>query len=249
MRKRLLAVFAHPDDEAFGPGGTIAKYASEGVEVHLLCATRGESGKWHEDSKKMHKRIDMKVHHIREEELERSAKALGVARVEYMDFIDGELCNNLYHKIAEKIIKKINEFKPQIIITLDRLGISGHIDHITISMVTTYSFLKTKEPKKLYYEVMTKEQRAQEERLDDYFIYFPEGYDESQTTTKIDYSKYWDKKHKAMWQHQSQLDDVKAILKSLQNRPKIDYFILQHYRNVKVNFPETDLFSGIKNSD
>ena len=42
--KKLLAVFAHPDDEAFGPGGTLAKYAKEGVEIHLLCATRGERG-------------------------------------------------------------------------------------------------------------------------------------------------------------------------------------------------------------
>lgn len=247
MKKKLLAVFAHPDDEAFGPGGTIAKYASEGTEVHILCATRGESGKWHEDSRKSHThKMDVKVHHIREKELLQSTRALGVSKVEFMDFTDGELCNNLYHKIAEKIIKKINEFKPQIIITLDRLGISGHIDHITISMVTTYSFLKTKDPKKLYYEVMTKKQRSQEERLDDYFIYFPEGYDESKTTTKIDYSKYWDKKYKAMLQHQSQLDDVKAILKSLRKSPKVDYFILQHYRNVKVKFPETDLFAGIK---
>jgi LmbE family N-acetylglucosaminyl deacetylase len=44
MRK-LLAVFAHPDDEAFGPGGTLARYAYQGVEIHLLCATRGEGGK------------------------------------------------------------------------------------------------------------------------------------------------------------------------------------------------------------
>ncbi|MBM4464793.1 MAG: PIG-L family deacetylase, partial [Chloroflexi bacterium] len=43
-KRRLLAVFAHPDDESFAVGGTLARYAAEGVEVSLLCATRGEAG-------------------------------------------------------------------------------------------------------------------------------------------------------------------------------------------------------------
>ena len=41
----LMAIFAHPDDEAFGTGGTLAKYAAEGVEVHLVTATLGEAGR------------------------------------------------------------------------------------------------------------------------------------------------------------------------------------------------------------
>ena len=42
--KTLLVIFAHPDDESHGPAGTLSKYAHEGVQVHYLCATRGESG-------------------------------------------------------------------------------------------------------------------------------------------------------------------------------------------------------------
>ena len=41
---RLLCVFAHPDDESMGMGGMLARYAAEGVETHLVCATRGERG-------------------------------------------------------------------------------------------------------------------------------------------------------------------------------------------------------------
>ena len=41
---RLMTVFAHPDDEAFGVGGTLARYAAEGVAVHVVTATRGEAG-------------------------------------------------------------------------------------------------------------------------------------------------------------------------------------------------------------
>lgn len=44
FRRSLLAVFAHPDDEAFAAGGTLARYAAEGAEVRLVCATRGEAG-------------------------------------------------------------------------------------------------------------------------------------------------------------------------------------------------------------
>lgn len=249
MTKKILVVVAHPDDEAFGPGGTIAKYASLGVEIHILSATRGESGQWHEDSKKKHSTTsnlkDLKISHVREKELRNSARALGIKKVEFMDFMDGELCNNVYHKIAEKIITKINNYKPQVIITMDRLGVSGHLDHIAVSMITTFAFLKTSVSKKLYYEVMTKEHRAAEKRLDDYFIYFPEGYERQGITTIVDYSAYFEKKKNAMWQHQSQLKDVKNVLKSLTNRPKEDYFILGQSRGVKTKIPETDLFAGI----
>ena len=43
-KKVLLSVLAHPDDESFGMGGTLAHYANQGVDVYLICATRGEVG-------------------------------------------------------------------------------------------------------------------------------------------------------------------------------------------------------------
>jgi LmbE family N-acetylglucosaminyl deacetylase len=249
MIKKILVVVAHPDDEVFGPGGTIAKYASREVEIHIISATRGESGQWHEDSKKKHSTTanqeEIKISHVREKELRNSAKVLGVKQIDFLDFMDGELCNNVYHKIADKIITKINDYKPQVIITMDRLGVSGHLDHIAVSMITTFAFLKTTIPKKLYYEVMFSKHRQAEKRLDDYFIYFPEGYGKKEITTTIDYSEYYEKKKEAMWQHQSQLKDVLNILKSLTNRPKEDYFILGQSRDVKVKLPENDLFAGI----
>ena len=45
QNRKLLVVLAHPDDETFGMGGTLALYAQQGVEVHLVCATRGDSGR------------------------------------------------------------------------------------------------------------------------------------------------------------------------------------------------------------
>ena len=242
MGRRILAVFAHPDDEAFGPGGTLAKYASEGVEIHLLSATRGEAGQIDEGLKE--KAANKKIHHIREEELLRSAEILGIKKVEFLNYIDGRLCNAVYHGLAGKILDKIRDFKPQLIVTLDRLGISGHLDHIAVSMVTTFSYLKTTEANKLYYYCLSKKQRRPEG--DDYFVYFPEGYSEDQITTRIDYQKFFEAKTAAMFQHKSQLSDVTAIHSFIKNKPKIENFILQYYRNIKVRFPETNLFGGIE---
>lgn len=237
MRK-LLAVFAHPDDEAFGPGGTLARYAAEGAEVHLLCATKGEAGKNSTDSN------SVSLGKVRENELLNAAKILGTKKVEFLDFIDGTLSNSVYHKMAEKIINKIDDFKPQVLLTTERLGISGHLDHVAVSMVTTYSYLRAKHKiNKLYYYCLPKERRTKE--LDDYFIYFPEGYDQKDITTRIDFGSFWDQKEAAMKYHQSQMHDVKRILARWANQPKIDHFILQFHQGVKVDFPETDLFAGI----
>ena len=250
MNKKLLAVFAHPDDEAFGPGGALAKYASEGVEIHLLCATRGEAGLWDEKSQPKADRPlaekskeNVQLHEVREKELLNSAKILGIKKVEFLDFIDGTLCNANYHSLAAKISKKINSFQPQVIMTLERLGVSGHLDHIAVSLTTTYAFLHTSFGNKLYYHCLPKENR--EKDLDNYFIYFPEGYDQDDITTRIDWSKYWDQKVKAMQQHQSQKQDVERILKRIVKQAHVDHFILEHYRKITPKFPETDLFEGI----
>lgn len=239
--KKLLAIFAHPDDEAFGPGGSLARYASEGVEIHLLCATKGEAGE-HQGDKVHSVNNKAQIGHTREKELLRSAEILGIAKTEFLDFVDGTLCNALYHKVAEKIIKKIEAFRPQVIVTTDRLGVSGHLDHIAVSMITTYSFKQTNIAKKLYYHCLPK--NVWDTRMEEYFVYFPEGYDQSEITTRIDFSSYWAKKVAAMLAHQSQIQDVRAILTRWEKLPKVDHFILRYYHG-KIQFPEVDMFSCI----
>ncbi len=246
MHKKLLAVFAHPDDEAFGPAGTLAKYAREGIEVHLLCVTRGEAGDnniKNQKSKIKDTNKKIKLEHIREKELLDSAKILGIKKVEFLDFIDGTLSNAVYHQVANKIIKKINDFKPQIVLTVERRGVSGHLDHIATSMITTYAYKKTKIARKLYYNCIPKELRNL--MSDDYFVYFPEGYKQSEITTRIDYSCCWKEKVDSMMAHKSQIKDAKILIKRFAHFPKIDHFILQYYQNINLKLPETDLFAGL----
>src|SRR5262245_6499278 len=85
---RLLCVLAHPDDESLGVGGTLAKYASEGVETYLVTATRGERGRFGSG-------IEFpgfsEVGKLREAELLAAAKELGLREVRFLGYIDGEL--------------------------------------------------------------------------------------------------------------------------------------------------------------
>lgn len=240
MKRRLLAVFAHPDDEAFGPGGTLAKYALSGTDIRLLSATKGEEGNWQNEEGK---NSPIEIHHTRAEELEKSCKILGIKELFFLGFRDGALGNNIYHKLAEKIMNHINDFNPQVVMTYERLGISGHLDHIAVSMITTYAFLNSNQAQKLYYYCMPKD--ARDKALDKYFVYFPEGYDQKVITTRIDYAAHWENKVASMNCHQTQISDVRRILKRLKNRPKIDYFILQKHRGIMPKFPESDLFAGI----
>ena len=93
---RLMAVLAHPDDESLGVGGTLAKYASEGVEVFLLTATRGDGGRFrgHRPGEEPHPG-PLALATIRETELRAAAKTLGAREVSILNYRDQHLdCAN-----------------------------------------------------------------------------------------------------------------------------------------------------------
>ena len=90
MRKqlKLLAVLAHPDDESLGFGGTLAKYAAEGIETHLITATRGERGRFGAAGKSGD---PIEVGRVREAELRAAAMVLGVREVTVLSYPDGDV--------------------------------------------------------------------------------------------------------------------------------------------------------------
>ncbi len=83
-----MCVLAHPDDESLGIGGTLAKYADEGVETYLVTATRGERGRFGESGEKPSPDV---VGRVREAELREAARVLGVREVNFLDYYDGDL--------------------------------------------------------------------------------------------------------------------------------------------------------------
>lgn len=215
-RKTIVAIFAHPDDEAFGPGGTIATLART-HDVYILCATRGDAGDNHTSY------IQEKIFRIRARELQNSAQVLGVKQVFFLGFRDGLLSNKIYHKIADKIKKKLEILKPELVLTFEPRGVSGHIDHAAISLITTYVFYQLQFIKELLYWCISTKHRA---LIKDYFIYFPPGYSRSQIDKVVDVSSVWNKKIQAIMCHKSQQKDIETIvLPMLEKLPKEEYFL------------------------
>lgn len=208
---RVVCVFAHPDDEAFGPSGTIAKLAEEN-DIYIICATRGEAcGSELSD-------IDA----VRTTELENSASILGVKEVFFLDFKDGCLCNLDYHALAERIDEKVKKIKPSTLLTFEPRGLSGHIDHFAITMTTTYVFYKNDFAKTLLYYCMSEEQRK---FIKNYFIYFPPGYAKIEVNKVVDVKGVFDKKIAAIKAHKSQKNDGETMLTMISQLPKEEYFL------------------------
>lgn len=130
---KLLAVFAHPDDEAMGMGGTLAKYSAEGVETHLVCASRGEVG-WFgpEEQNPGPERLGQ----LREAELRNAVKELGMKSLSFLDYIDGQVDQADPADAIEKIVTHIRHIQPQVVVTFPHDGNYGHPDHIAIGQFT-----------------------------------------------------------------------------------------------------------------
>jgi LmbE family N-acetylglucosaminyl deacetylase len=154
MTKTILAVLAHPDDESFGLGGTLALYAQKGYGTYLVCATRGEAGTV--DAEHLNGFKD--TAELRTVELERAAKILGLKDVFFLGYRDSGMPGTgdnrhpqaqINHPIAEvagRVVKYIRELKPDIVITFDPIGGYRHPDHIHIHQATVLAFDKANDP-------------------------------------------------------------------------------------------------------
>ncbi|GAB1471847.1 PIG-L family deacetylase [Chloroflexota bacterium] len=173
MTKRILAVLAHPDDESFGLGGTLALYAQKGYETYYVCATRGEVGSADEEYMKGFK----DVAEMRTDELTRAAKELGLKEVIFLGYRDSGMpgmdanqhpnaqINHPIEEVAGKVVKHIREIKPDIVITFDPIGGYKHPDHIHIHKATVLAFANAEDesfhpeagqgwkPQALYFQV------------------------------------------------------------------------------------------------
>lgn len=174
MSKALLAVLAHPDDETFGMGGTLALYARMGVDVYLVCATRGEVGEM--DPKFM--RGFNSIAERRESELRCAAENLGLKGVYFLNYRDSGMPGSPDNQHAQALVAQPKEnvvaevvhyirmLKPQVVLTFDPIGGYRHPDHIAIHNATVEAFAKAGEvkyqpddlapyqPQKLYFYTM-----------------------------------------------------------------------------------------------
>jgi LmbE family N-acetylglucosaminyl deacetylase len=124
----MLAIFAHPDDETFRCGGTLALLARKGAQVHVLCATGGEAGVPQLDPEE--------AGELRQTELECACRALGLQPPRFLDYQDGALAQVDAKEAVARIASVIRELQPQVLLTWPPDGVSGHPDHIAVSRWT-----------------------------------------------------------------------------------------------------------------
>ncbi len=220
-RKTIVGVFAHPDDETFGPGGTLSVLSQEN-DVYVISATSGEAATG---------TLDTNLGKMRREELKASCKILGVKDVFFLDFIDGTLSNNLYHQIAAKVEERLQELTPQILITFEPRGVSGHIDHMAMSMITSFVAKKIPSVKEVWYYCISDRSHKLRRKIG-YFIYFPKGYSQKEIDKVVQVKNVWDTKVKAMRQHKSQIADVNRILLLQRFNPKEEYFLVTKVKDL-----------------
>ncbi len=138
---RILGVFAHPDDESFCAGGTLARYVASGAEVMVVSATRGEAGQIRSAGVATRRTLGQ----VREQELYLACQRLGVQHTVCLDYGDGMLQEVDQDILIGGIVEIIRSFRPDVVITFGPDGGYGHPDHIAISAATTAACVRSGE--------------------------------------------------------------------------------------------------------
>ncbi len=257
--RRLMAVFAHPDDESFGPGGTLARYAADGADVFLVTATHGEMGKLHGKNPPV---TETTMAGIRTEELDCACRALGIKHELILGYRDGNLSRVDMRELTGLVVRLIRQWRPHVLLTFPPDGLTGHPDHMIISQAVKFAFeqagcadyysdqlqegLKPWDPLKLYYYVVPAS-------LADRLGLCVNGTPDDEITTIIDVSSYSGPRGSAIRCHYSQLiphqihghqnnegeEQAKQLLRE-QN-----FFLLENIRMKRGPRMERDLFEEI----
>jgi len=150
----LLALFAHPDDEAFGTGGMLAHYAAKGVRVDLVCATRGEVGEISDPELATPETLG----DVRESELSCAAQMLGLTEVIFLGYRDSGMAGSPENDdprafinvpaevVVPRLVGIIRRLRPQVVVTFEPNGGYGHPDHIAIHRHTVAAFTAAADP-------------------------------------------------------------------------------------------------------
>ena len=264
---RLMGMFAHPDDESLGTGGTLARYAAEGVETSLVTATHGERG-WFGDEADYPGPEALGA--TRAQELDGAARALGVREVVLLDYIDGELDEAEQSQVVQRLVREIRRVRPQVVVTFGQDGVYGHPDHIAMCQFATAAVQASADPtyapqageqphrvSKLYYRAPTRAYLAAYEAAFGELVMDidgqerrSQGWEDWVITTRIDTSDHWEQVWEAVRCHRSQLPGYQSLLDLPPQHHQGLWGEQDYYRVFSLvnggRATETDLFEGLR---
>jgi LmbE family N-acetylglucosaminyl deacetylase len=131
--RRIAGIFAHPDDEVFCVGGTIATYVDAGAEALIVSATRGEAGQIRDAAAATRATLG----DVRERELRAASRCLGAQRVRCLDHVDGTLDQLDRSQFVAEVVHVLDEFEPDVVVTFGSDGAYGHPDHVAVGEAVT----------------------------------------------------------------------------------------------------------------
>jgi LmbE family N-acetylglucosaminyl deacetylase len=207
--KRVMAIFAHPDDPEFFCGATIARWAAEGAHITFVLATSGDKGS--ADPEMTHERLIA----IREEEERCAAAALGVKEVIFLRYPDGELQPTL--ELRRDLTRLIRLKQPDIVVTGDPTvywygtDYLNHPDHRAIGAATLEAVFPTARDRLNFIE-LERDEGLQTHKVHQVYITGA-----SQPTTKVDVTAYVETKIKALREHKSQISDMEAMAERIRS--------------------------------
>jgi len=237
----LLAVFAHPDDESFGPAGTLAKYASEGVDVSLATATRPAP-------------FDGVVS-ARDRLC--SCRTSGIRRVCLLDCPPGELDQVDPEIVEERLVRLMREIQPQVVITFGPEGLAGGSDYHVLNRAATAAFrdagnltkfqhhfhdgLGPYAPQKLYYCVLPQSLVAR------WGVQVLFAVPDESVTAILDVSSYTEAMLKALYcQRNAALDFIRWLIEEQRVQWDSEYYALVESTLSRKPRREKDLFAGLR---
>ena len=266
----LMAIFAHPDDEAFGAGGTLTKYAAQGYDVYLVTATRGEAGQITESDLSTAANLP----YVREQELRCACEIYGIHPPLFLDYVDGQLPIVHQGQAVGKLVRIIRELRPQVVVTFGPDGIYGHYDHIAVHRLATIAVdlaadhdcfpdqlagvCQPHQVSKVYFRALPEGQVVEMSEGDEpaavmmdgvpfYFV----GRRSDEITTVIDVGDHTEAKLSGIRCHATQVAPDSPFLEAPDEVVQQPWFQREHFILVHstVGWPEgveTDLFAGLK---
>jgi LmbE family N-acetylglucosaminyl deacetylase len=261
-----MCIFAHPDDESMGTGGMLAKYAAEGVETYVVCATGGEYG-WPGD--RPGNPGPEALARIRLGELQAACAVLGVREVIPLGYVDGALDQADPAEVIARLAEQLRRVRPHVVVTFGPDGIYGHPDHIAISQLalaavvcagsTDAAGAPPHRVAKVYYFVGSQSLMALfGQLLGGEFSIEVDGVTRREVawqdwaiTTRIDAAAYWEQAWQALRCHQTQIVEIEAAFAAAPPELHRQIWGEQPFYRVYslVNGGrrcETDLFAGLR---
>ena len=197
-KPHLLAIFAHPDDETFRPGGVLAILARQDVRVEVLTFTHGEAGSCGDPPLCAPEELPA----VRERELRCACSHLGIEAPHLLDYADGHLPEVDPGPMIAHILSVVNKFRPQVLLSFGPDGLSGHPDHIAVGLWVNETFRRAEGVAALY-TVAVPRSLAQTLNLRQVHPVLDEA-----IALTVDVSSIWDTKLAAIRCHATQLSSL-----------------------------------------